>query len=305
MAEGPDVTVLPPRTAAGLAGRIAALTRAAYRGSDPLPGLPVPDGATETEAAVRADLASGATVWLAESAPGRPVAALRVTELPDGAWGIGRVSVLPAARGTGVARTLLDAVEDAALREGVPVLRLDAVVERCLPPLYARLGFAPVRHWPSGDKPLTEVTMERRPGAPPRPGQRSWLGAGDGVRVHWLLTGDALLAVIGDDTAEVPPGTRLAGIDVWRGDGPRAHGRLRDLLTATGRRAGGTTVAFPPGRHAAPVHLMPRAAEPRLHAWCRFRPGAELPWNGAGPDLPEPVPSAARPDIRTDAVRCT
>ncbi|MGP3983826.1 GNAT family N-acetyltransferase [Streptomyces sp. KR80] len=298
---------------------IAALTRAAYRDSDPLPGLPVPDGARETEAAVLADLRRGATVWLAEDATGEPVGALRVTEQRDGAWAVARVSVVPAVRGSGVARALLDAVDAAAAEHGVPVIRLDAVVERCLPSLYARLGFRAIRHWPSGDKPLTEVTMERRPGAPVLPHPLPWVppAGGPGVLlVVWLLTVTDLVAVVeygeGDGTrppfpdTAVPPGARLAGIDVWRDAQPYEREALVRRFAALGRRTGDGTVCFPPDRGGLRAHVMPRTVDPRLHARYRPVPGAEPPLDGidrsaALPVTPPPAPSL----VPTAAVRWT
>src|SRR4051794_16946373 len=98
VAGSPEVRPLSADEAIDLAGELAALTRAAYTGSDPLPGLPVPDGARETAAVVHADLAGGTRV-LAAFADDVLVGALRVRE-----WEIGRVSVLPALKGTGVAR---------------------------------------------------------------------------------------------------------------------------------------------------------------------------------------------------------
>src|SRR6185312_7095106 len=148
------------------AERVAALTRVAYRGSDPLPGLPTPDGAFETAAAVRAALADGELLWLARDDAGDLRGALRVAARPAATWHVQRVVVDPRARGAGVARELLATVERAAHLRGVQRLRLHAVVERCLPPLYARLGFEVVDHWPADDKGLTELTMQRRPGAP-------------------------------------------------------------------------------------------------------------------------------------------
>ncbi|ARZ72268.1 GNAT family N-acetyltransferase [Streptomyces sp. HU2014] len=293
-ATGPGVVALTTgqALAAGRPDRIAALTRAAYRGSDPLPGLPVPDGAAETADRVRADVARGATVWLAHDHAGEPAGTLRVHARPDGAWEIGRVSVGPAARGGGVARALLRAVESAAAAHGVPVLRLDAVVERCLPPLYARLGFTPVHHWPSDDKPLTEVTMERRPGTPVDPRTPPWAAPDpDALCVRWLTTPAALVAVVGDDTAAVP-GARLAGLDVWHGATSPQRAGLTERLAALGRRVGDTVIAFPSARAATRAHLMPRTVEPRLHAWCRFRPGAEPPLR-------------ALSAVPTAAVRCT
>lgn len=300
----------------GRPAEIAALTRAAYRDSDPLPGLPIPDGAGETESSVRADLDRGAVMWVASggvhAGAGDLAGALRVTAGSDGAWTVRRVSVSPAARGRGVARALMDAVDAAACSLGVPVIRLDAVVERCLPSLYARLGFFAVRHWPSGDKPLTEVTMERRPGTRVRPHARPWVrppAEPGALLVIWLNTADALVAVVGDGHGRCPqaaafPHARLAGADLWHGAGPREHAALMHRLGRHGRRAGDAVVRFPPDRGACHPHVMPRTVDPRLHAWCRFPPGAEPPLDGAG------LPAAASPEalsstVPSHAVRCT
>jgi len=259
-----SVRRLPPGAAAARVGELAALTRAAYQGSDPLPGLPVPDGAQETPAAVMAALRGGATVWAALDSGGALVGSARMVD-----WEISRVAVHPGARGTGVARALLTAIERDAAAAGVPEVRLNAVIERCLPPRYARLGYHVVRHWPSPDKPLTEVTMGRRPDSPRVGRLLPWSAAAllphRGVRA-WLLDGSDLLCVTapGADPARVLaemaaryPGTLLAGVDVCD-DSELAFQR------------------WPAARAAVLAHLMPRAATATAVALWRFAPGHEV-----------------------------
>ena len=142
-----------------LADELALLTRQAYAGSDPLPGLPDPDGQFETTAAVlHAVRGSGSVYALADQ--GRQVAAARVHPVDD-CWRISRISVLPGYRNRGLVRLLLNAVARDAVGRRIDWLELDAVVERCLPPLYAQLGFQVLSNWPAPDKPLSEVTMRR------------------------------------------------------------------------------------------------------------------------------------------------
>lgn len=305
----PPVVALDPADAArpGWAERIAALTRAAYRAGDPFPGLPVPDGARETADAVRADVRSGALIWVARDAAGELAGVLRVRPAP-GTWEITRVATDPARRGSGAARALLATVDAAARREGVARVRLDAVVERCLPPFYARLGFRPDRHWLPGDKPLSEVTMIRAPGAPATPGP-AWLPPGPvpALVVVWLLDAGGLTATIGDphllaEIATKPVGTTkpigstggdapsLAGIDVQLGPGPRAQA---DVLAALGRygRRHGDSVRFPLPRARLRAHLMPRTVHPRLHARYRPAPGAE--------------PALLQQSVTTTVARCS
>jgi GNAT superfamily N-acetyltransferase len=279
------VKELPAREAGDRAAEIAAFTRAAYHGSDPLPGLPSPDGAGDTPAEVLADVTAGTTIWLAEDATGRPVGALRVRTESRGDWRLSRLAVAPSHRGRGVARTLVAAVDRLAVDRLVPALRLDAVVERCLPSLYVRFGFRVVGHWLSGDKPLTEVTMERRPGTvlasvgprgmalPPQQGD---------LLLLWLLTRDALLALIGDEgevqwRAAAVPHAAVAGLDLWRGTAADAADLLVRRLAPGRRPAGGGSLAFPASRGAVRGHVMPRTVHPLLQAWCRLPPGAEAP----------------------------
>ncbi|MFL6138094.1 MAG: GNAT family N-acetyltransferase [Frankiaceae bacterium] len=263
--------------ASAWAERVAALTRAAYRGSDPLPGLPEPDGAFESDAAVRDALAGGELLWLAPDDEGALRGALRVAVRPGSTWHVQRVVVDPLVRGAGVARELLAAVERAASSHGALRIRLHAVVERCLPPLYARLGYEVVDHWPAEDKRLTEVTMERRPGAP-APGRwlPSWRARPSGTVVCWLLSGAELVRVVrasdGDPLAALhdagarlhrqgSPDVRLAGVDAWTGAGEPPDATPEQRL--------------PGGRASVAQHLAPRSAHDEMWAAWRFRPGTE------------------------------
>ncbi|MFD4551246.1 GNAT family N-acetyltransferase [Streptomyces sp. NPDC058466] len=171
---GPAYTVAAedaPGTSArrrALAERIAAVTRAAYTGSDPLPALPPPDGSQEGAHDVERDLAAGQRLWVARDSTGAVVGALRTADGDTGRE-VRRVAVLPGWRGLGLSQALLAAVERAAVADGFTAIHLDAVVERCLPPLYERLGFVPVRAFRAGDKPLTEWHMRRELGVPAAP----------------------------------------------------------------------------------------------------------------------------------------
>ncbi|MBU8858607.1 MULTISPECIES: GNAT family N-acetyltransferase [unclassified Micromonospora] len=275
------VTELSGAEARNRTAVIAALTRLAYQDSDPLPGLPVPDGAREQPSDVAVSVERGAEFWLVEEPAGGPVAAIRAASAPDGAWQLDRLAVAPSARGRGLSRLLLDRVAAAAASRGVPLLRLNAVVERCLPSLYSGLGFRAVRHWPSTDKLLTEVTMERRTTEPARVGGLTAMMVDDnvgGLMVGWYTTKDGLVAQVGDRAAlrrfaAHRPDARLAGVDVWRG-------AVVDRVELSGLLAGPgvETPTFPGATRAdVPAHLAPRTVHPDLHAHCRLPPGAELP----------------------------
>jgi len=76
-----------------------------------------------------------ATHWLALDEAGSPIGCARL--LPDGH--IGRMAVLPAWRGCGVGRALLDAVLFVAQARGHATLRLSAQTHAAA--FYARAGF--------------------------------------------------------------------------------------------------------------------------------------------------------------------
>ncbi|HXM57051.1 MAG TPA: GNAT family N-acetyltransferase [Candidatus Dormibacteraeota bacterium] len=273
----------------GWATGIALATRTAYLDSDPLPGLPRPDGALDSSEGVELELRLGVRAWVARDGDGRLVGSLRVTAHAEGGWEVRRVAVVPAWRGRAVARRLLDAVEADAAARGVPRVWLDAVVERCLPPVYARLGYRAVRHWAAGDKPMSEVTMERRPAEARRPLAYPWEAdaapASEGMLLSWFVAGGAVVAVAdpiaGDALATVraqaarlpTPAPRLAGADLVpaaASDGVWACLRAR----AAGEEAGGA-LRFAGGRGDVPAHLLPRALDARLLALWRFAPGHE------------------------------
>ena len=286
------------RDARRWATRVAVLTRAAFARSDPLPGLPAPDGARDTAATVLADLRRSGSLWLALRRDGGLVGTLRTIAHPDNTWEISKVAVAPAVRRGGVARTLLDAVEAAAPAQRSRVW-LHAVVERCLPPVYARLGYRIAEHFPAGDKPLCEVTMRRPAHRPPRDPDLPWPARLGEYRyaVCWFLAAARLIAVVvpADDlgvvvgsaanrlAAEGFTGARLAGVDVTSREAATAAGvppldRTKgDVLD---RYGAATAVAedirmFDGGRLAVPGHLLPRCAHPSLLALWRYAPGRE------------------------------
>jgi len=248
-----------------LATELAWLTRTAYTGSDPLPGLPAPDGQFET-----ADAVTG-PVYTA-TLDGRRVAALRV-RLAGDRWRVARVSVLPDYRGRGLVRRLLDVLAADARRQRIDWLELDAVVERCLPPRYARLGFRTQSNWPSPDKPLSELTMRRATAEPADPVPLGWPEARlsrHATVIGWLLSGRTLLRVCrpasGDPLADLlaaaravgRPGLLLAGVDL----SPQPAGELR---------------IFPDAGRIHPEHLMPRSRQADTLALWRPVPGWEVP----------------------------
>lgn len=273
-----------------LAGQVAELTRVAYGGSDPLPGLPAPDGASENARSVATFITDGGSVWVAKDGADDLVGALRTGRCDDGALFVSRVAVAPAWRKLGVGRWLLTEVEDQAAADSEPVIRLDAVVERCVPPYYARLGYhVTEHHLADDDKLLTEVAMERDPRAARRQQQPYPLTCID-ARVTgtltWFLLADGLAAVSRQGTHSLASAVthgldvlgdgaaRLAGVDAWRGQAGDLSGLLAGLAGA---------VTCPDGmvcrglgsRQAVPLHLMPRACHPDLWAALRPFPGAE------------------------------
>ncbi|MFD4483167.1 GNAT family N-acetyltransferase [Streptomyces sp. NPDC058471] len=270
-----------------LTEEIAALTRSAYTRSDPLPGLPQPDGALETAGQVAHDLAAHQQLWVARDHDGHAVAALRITARPA-SWEVRRVAVLPAWRGRGVTRHLLDTVQQVAAEQHIDTLHLDAVVERCLPDLYAHLGFTYRRVFRAGDKPLTEWHMERRPG----PDRAPAAAAIAGLYLCWFTAQGQLLAFLQhapDGAAAVaaarphlPATARLAGLDVLPGTGLHHADDLLRHLPA--QAAPGRPCALGQARTEVAFHLLPRSFEPRLLSLTRHAPGRERP-------LPQPTPT--------------
>ncbi|MBV9822960.1 MAG: GNAT family N-acetyltransferase [Actinobacteria bacterium] len=251
-----------------------------------MPGLPDPDGQSEQPSDVLAALRAGGSVFTAASG-GRLVAALRVHPAA-GCWRISRISVLPGERGRGITRLLLDVVAGHARRNRVDWLELDAVVERCLPPLYARLGFAVVSNWPSPDKPLSEVTMRRPSAGPWRPVPPGWSAARLSEHrtvVAWYLNpptgsdhsaGPTLVRVSrrasGDPLADaLAAGAELFGHPMPIG-GPALAGI--DLSPQPANSADRVEV-FPGRGRTEPEHLMPRVRHADTLALWRPAPGRE------------------------------
>ena len=272
------------------ADQVALFTRYAYRDSDPLPGLPVPDGAVYDRDQVLRLLERGGSVHSAVVG-GTIAASLRTVPAADGSWWISRLAVRPDLRASGLGGWLLTGVEAAAHRAGVPALRLDAVIERCLLPYYARLGYRVLAyHEPEDGKLLTEARMERDPVAPrtamrPYPAQAT----DPAVRavIGWFVTAGGLAAVVArtgptrlDDAvlrcaAELAdPAALLAGLDAWRGQSDGLDDLLLDEPLAPAR-SGGPVWRFDGRRADLPRHRMPRATHPDLWAVARFVPGSE------------------------------
>jgi GNAT superfamily N-acetyltransferase len=288
LTEGLTVMRLPSAEAAigRWAEPVAAVTRQAYAGSDPLPGLPPPDGADDTAADVASELRNGTVIWLALGPDGTPAGAARVLDHGAGGWEISRVATVPSSKRRGVGGTILAAVEHAAVTARVPRIWLNAVIERCLPSFYARLGYEVVDHWPSPDKALTELTMQRIPGSPLSARRFPWdaVPSPAGPAVCWFTVRQALWLVVQEDASV------LAAVLA-------AAGRLRAMTLAKPRLAGvdlpGAEIADPRGllaglgvgdadvrrvaddRLMVPCHLMPRTLHPALLAFWRLPPGHE------------------------------
>jgi GNAT superfamily N-acetyltransferase len=266
---------------------IAAVTRRAYAGSDPVPGLPAPDGARARTEEVLADLREGTMAWLALEPDETPAGVVRVRDHGADGWEVSRVATVPSSKRRGVARRILHEVERSAAEAGTPRVWLNAVVERCLPAFYARLGYHVIDHWPSPDKDLTEVTMQRNPALPVRPQAFPWaaMPPPPGPVTCWFTADGALrLAIV--DRAESVLGAvgqaadllgsagladpRLAGVDLAGKDIPHP----RRLLTGLGEGdADGRRVAA--DRLSVRGHLTPRVLHPGLLAFWRLPPGLE------------------------------
>jgi GNAT superfamily N-acetyltransferase len=286
------------------AERVAVLTRAAYAGSDPWPVLPAPDGAKESAESVLRFVGRGGTVWTATDPVGGALVAVLRTEARAGssgfpAWFVSRVGTAAARRGTGVGRRLLAAVEQAAIRHAVTVLSLDAVIERCVPPYYAALGYRVVaHHLAEDDKLLTEVAMERAPvplrrACPPFPmtdpvttatmvppeaatAVLLWFLDGAGLAALPCPESDTLASALAHARRVLGDDRPLAGADLWRGAPQEFTDTVRAIPGARAAR-GTPVVRFSGGRADNPAHLMPRTHHRDLWAAFRPAPGTEAP----------------------------
>ena len=81
--------------------------------------------------------------------------------LPDGACEIKRMYVVPAARGRGVARDLLHALEDAARGQGYAIARLDTGSRQShAQGFYERAGYVPIANF--NDNPVATFFGEKQ-----------------------------------------------------------------------------------------------------------------------------------------------
>ncbi|MER7900597.1 GNAT family N-acetyltransferase [Streptomyces sp. NPDC096046] len=281
-----------PSVTAELAGQVAAVTRASFADSDPLPGLPRPDGAVESAEVVTADLAAGAGLWLARDADGELLGSIRAMPKGPGTWEVRRLGVAPKALGTGLARRLVRALEADAVADGADLVVLDAVVERGNPAVYARLGYRTVRYLPNPDKPLSEVTMERALAGPPEPVRHpqptGTLPEGAAL-LDWFVTQDGrTAAVLGthrgqDEFAGVAAhGARVGGTgpvrhigtDAWAGPAD-VRARWREVLavhadSVDADPGSGDLLTFGRGPAGVAPFLMPRTVADPVLALCRI-----------------------------------
>lgn len=275
------------------AASVAALTRDAYRHSDPVPGLPAPDGASDTWERVLGSLRSGGWVWRARDGGGRTWGVLRMR--PRGSvWWVSRLAVHPDARGRGVGHRLLGAAALHAEAAGASALCLNAVVERELPQFYTRLGFLVRLRWPAPDNPLTEVTMVRTATDRYRPADWPWRGDGafatTAAVLTWWRQGGRMRAVVAATTAGPMlvltaanrPGGRqefLTGADQLPGGTADTVAELSTRLREEGgRQRDDGSIEFDSGLPLA--YLMPRRVSPRLQALWRCAAGLAVPGRG-------------------------
>ncbi|MEN8649798.1 GNAT family N-acetyltransferase [Streptomyces sp. 21So2-11] len=258
-----------------MADEISEIIRAAYSSGDLLPGLPTADGALADSAELLHDLAAGQLLWVATLA-GRTVGTVRAVRSSPDSWEVRRLAVSPAARRSGAARALLRRLEHDASAAGAARVVLDAVVERGNPAFYAQVGYRLVRHFPAGDKPLSEVRMQRDLHDDPAPRAHDVPPAGPGLLLDWLAVPAGTVCrprLTGprpgpQDEAGAAPGTPL-GADFWAGAGPAELARVRATLAREADQAGQEELLFdrPAGDIAA--FRAPRLSHPELLAWWR------------------------------------
>ncbi|MGW5876134.1 GNAT family N-acetyltransferase [Nocardiopsis terrae] len=268
------------------AGEVSELTRAAYESGDLVPGLPTADGAVAGPEEVRGDLSGGARLWVASTEQG-PVGAVRAVPADDGAWEVRRLAVAPWYRRGGTAKLLLRRLEEAAFTAGADRVVLDAVVERGNPAFYARVGYTAVTHFGAEDKPLSEVRMERRPGAAEH-GRPAVPGVPGTAVLWWSVAGGTLCEVLpvqgvpGPGAAPRAPfgagDAILVGADLRPGTAGSGRDQVRDALSEGAARQDGDALAFDSPVHGLSAFRQPRLFHPELLAWwrapsVRLRPG--------------------------------
>ncbi len=251
--------------------QIAAATRSAFQGTEPVSGLPTADGARETVSSLAEDLATGAWLAVARDGIGRIVGSVRAFAEPSGAWVVRRLAVLPSLRGSGLAQALMRHLEEAAAADGAPFVRLDAVVERGNPPFYASLGYTTTAHFPGPGKPLSEVAMHRDLSAAPGKLRYPWEGEAAprhyALLITWHTDGARTVARYHRDVDDAVRVARrpIAGHTFVGADGCR-DAAIADIV---GKAAGDGLFAGAPPSVAA--YRMPRTVHPDLLALWRLR----------------------------------
>jgi len=153
-----DILVRPATPAdAALLARTIAAAFAQYRGKL----VPESSAFTETPEAIARQFANGAGAFIAER-DGQTMGCV-MTEPMAGDLYFGRLAVLPEARGSGLARRLIAAVEEEARRRGLPGVRLG--VRIALPDnqrLFNSLGYREISReaHPGFDHP-TSINMRK------------------------------------------------------------------------------------------------------------------------------------------------
>lgn len=143
--------------------KIAYLTREAFAVlEETVELLPEPEGVLETESSVLADLKQEGRVWLARLSSQEVVGIVRAIPNGQKKWEMKRLGVMQRFRGLGIARRIVEHVEQEALNVGIERIIVRCVVERRLPPFYTNLGYRTMQRWAYPGKPLTMIAMERQ-----------------------------------------------------------------------------------------------------------------------------------------------
>ena len=156
MSDSPILRAATPADAPLLAATIAAAFEQ-YRGKL----VPESGAFRETPEAIAAELARASGAILAEQ-NGRVLACVML-QLVEGDLYFGRLAVRPEARGRGLARRLVEAVEDEARRRELPGVRLGVrVVLTGNQRLFASLGYVEIsREAHEGFDHPTSITMRK------------------------------------------------------------------------------------------------------------------------------------------------
>jgi ribosomal protein S18 acetylase RimI-like enzyme len=153
-----DISLRPARAEdAPLLARTIAAAFEQYRGKL----VPESGAFRETADGIAAELKNGAGAIIAER--NEVVLGCVMTKVEEGDLYLGRLSVLPAARGEGVARRLIAAVEDDARARGLPGVRLGVrVVLTDNQRLFNSLGYREIsREAHEGFDYMTSINMRK------------------------------------------------------------------------------------------------------------------------------------------------